>query len=87
MNPETLYGLGIAFIFVGVIVLLLAFLLLFFSGIKKGEKIRGGGAIIIGPIPIVFGADKNSLKMLLLLSIALTILLIVLMIIFHIILK
>ena len=87
VNPEILYGLGITLILLGVIVLLFAFLLLFFSGIRKGGKIRGGGAIIIGPIPIIFGTDKDSLKMLLLLSITLTILLIVLMIVLHIVLR
>jgi uncharacterized protein (TIGR00304 family) len=87
VNPEILYSLGIAFVFIGIVVLLLAFLLLFFSGIKNGEKIRGGGAIIIGPIPIISGTDKNSLKVLLLLSIILTILLIALMIVFHFVLR
>ena len=86
VNPETLYSLGITFIFVGVAILLVAFLLLFFSSVKKEkeQKIRGGGAIIIGPIPIIFGTDKNSVKTLLLLSITLTILLIVLIVVLNI---
>jgi uncharacterized protein (TIGR00304 family) len=52
---------------------------------KSGQigMARGGGAIIIGPIPIVFGTDKQSLKTALLLSIVLTTLLIVLVIMLH----
>ncbi|NIQ06235.1 MAG: DUF131 domain-containing protein, partial [Candidatus Korarchaeota archaeon] len=40
---------------------------------------RGGGAVIIGPFPIVFGTDKESVRTLLLLSIALIVLLLVFM--------
>jgi uncharacterized protein (TIGR00304 family) len=83
MDVATLYGLGVALIFAGMIVVLVAILLLFLSSIKAERKVRGGGAIIIGPIPIIFGTDKESIKTVLLLSIALTILLVVIMIVFH----
>lgn len=69
-----LYGLGIALIFVGSLVILTAILLLFFSSVKGEGKVKGGGAIIIGPIPIIFGTDKKSIKTVLLLSLLLTIL-------------
>lgn len=72
LDANTLYSLGIIMIFLGVIVILAAFVVLFFSSIKSG-KIRGGGAVIIGPFPIVFGTDKDSVKTLLWLSITLTI--------------
>lgn len=83
VNAETLYGLGVALIFAGMLVILVAILLLFISSVKGVGKARGGGAIIIGPFPIVFGTDKESIKTVLLLSIALTILLVVLMVIFY----
>jgi len=57
--------------------------LLFFAGVKKKGKVTGGGAIIIGPFPIIFGTDKESIKIILLLSITLTILLVIAMVIFH----
>jgi uncharacterized protein (TIGR00304 family) len=45
--------------------------------------LEGGGAIVVGPFPIIFGTDKESIKTVLLLSIALTILLIIMMVIFY----
>jgi uncharacterized protein (TIGR00304 family) len=49
---------------------------------KEGEgegnsKMRGGGVIMIGPIPIIFGTDKKSVKSVIVLALALTILLII----------
>ena len=74
IGGETLYELGIIIIFVGVIIVFVAFVLLFLSSIKSGRA-RGGGALIIGPFPIIFGSDKESVKTILWLSIALTVLL------------
>jgi len=36
-----------------------------------GLKARGGAVVIIGPFPIIFGSDKESAKILLVLSIIL----------------
>jgi uncharacterized protein (TIGR00304 family) len=44
---------------------------------EGNSKVRGGGVIMIGPIPIIFGTDKKSIKSVLLLALALTILLII----------
>jgi len=75
MNAETLYALGFALIFLGVTIILTALLLLSYSETKEKET-RAGGAIIIGPVPIVFGADKESVKTILILSIVLTVVLV-----------
>ena len=83
MNPQTLYSLGTALAFAGMLIMIVAAALVVLSKSGKSGKIRGGGAIIIGPIPIVFGTDKQSLKTVLLLSIVLTTLLIVLVIMLH----
>jgi uncharacterized protein (TIGR00304 family) len=80
VDAGVLYLAGIALIFVGIIIIIVAVLSLSVRSSGK-RKIRGGGAVIIGPIPIIFGTDRKSLKTILLLSIALTILLIVVMII------
>jgi uncharacterized protein (TIGR00304 family) len=61
IDPGALYALGIALIFIGVLIIVLAALLLSVLSAKK-EKVKGGGAIIIGPVPIIFGTDKKSLK-------------------------
>jgi len=43
---------------------------------EDGERrVRGGGVIVIGPVPIVFGTDKQSVKVLLVLAIVLVVLL------------
>ncbi|MGB9713923.1 MAG: TIGR00304 family membrane protein [Candidatus Bathyarchaeales archaeon] len=86
-TPETLYGLGIALILVGALVILISLLLLFLKGARGEGKVKGGGAIIIGPFPIIFGTDKESLKTVLWLALALTILLIIAMVLFHLMLK
>jgi uncharacterized protein (TIGR00304 family) len=83
MDAETLYGLGIVLIFAGMLVILVAILLLFLSNVKGEGKAKGGGVIIIGPFPIIFGTDKESVKTILLLSIALTVLLVIVMVIFY----
>ena len=86
IDSATLYALGITLIFVGVLIIIIAVVLLSVSGAKKG-KVKGGGAIIIGPIPIVFGTDKKSLKTVLLLSLALTVMLVVVMVVYYLLLR
>lgn len=83
MDAGTLYSLGIILIFAGMLVILVAIILLFLSSVRSEGKVRGGGAIIIGPFPIIFGTDKESIKTVLLLSLTLTTLLIIVMVIFY----
>ena len=44
---------------------------------KKDEKIKGGGVIMIGPLPIVFGTDKKYALIAIIMAIVLMILAIV----------
>jgi uncharacterized protein (TIGR00304 family) len=81
-----LFALGIALIFIGVLIIVLAVLLLSVSRVRKG-KVKGGGAIIIGPVPIIFGTDKESLRTVLLLSLALTVLLVVALVVYYLLLR
>ncbi len=75
-----LNSVGITLILAGVFIIVLAIIVL--SVRRNGKsKVRGGGAVIIGPIPIIFGTDKKSLKTVVSLSLALTILLLVAMVI------
>jgi uncharacterized protein (TIGR00304 family) len=87
MWAETLYGLGITLILAGMAIILAAILLFFISSIRGKGKIKGGGVILIGPVPIVFGTDKESVKKILLLSLVLTVLLIIVMVIFYFVLR
>jgi len=54
MNPARLVFLGVAIIFVGLLVVALGT----FTG--PGGSGPSGGFILIGPIPIVFGSGPNS---------------------------
>jgi len=86
MDLEVLYALGAVLIFVGVAIIVLSVLFLSVSSAKKG-RVSGGGVIIIGPVPIIFGTDKKSLKTVLLLSLALTALLVIAMVIYYLLLR
>ncbi len=86
MDAAVLYTLGLVLVFVGVAVIIIAVVLLSVSGARKG-KVKGGGAILIGPIPIVFGTDKKSLKTVLMLSLALTVMLVVAMVVYYLLLR
>jgi len=77
---------GIVLILAGVVIIAVAVFLLSVRGAGKG-KVRGGGAVIIGPIPIIFGTDKKSLKTVLLMSLALTVLLLIIMIVHYLLLR
>ena len=80
MLTETgvLYSVGVVLILAGVLIIVLAVITLSLRSAGK-SKVRGGGAIIIGPIPIIFGNHTKSLRIVLFLSLALTILLLVAM--------
>ena len=49
----------------------------------KKPRVKGAGVIMIGPIPIIFGTDKKSVKMVLALALALTIALIITIIVYY----
>ena len=79
MAEQLLWNIGVSLIFLGFAVAFIAVLWLVLSGLKGGRgKVKGGGAIIIGPVPIIFGTDKESVKIILLLSIILVALLLIL---------
>jgi len=79
MNDQWLWSIGLTLVFAGFAIAFIAVVLLFLRGLKSKEgKTRGGGAVIIGPIPIIFGTDKESVKIILVLSIILIALLLVL---------
>ncbi|NIU39214.1 DUF131 domain-containing protein [Candidatus Bathyarchaeota archaeon] len=75
---EHLWNIGIVLILAGFLVTFVAIVLSLKTFKGKG-KVQGGGAIIIGPFPIIVGTDKESVKILLLLSIVLIGLLLVFM--------
>ena len=88
MCLSVFYLLGFALIVVGVIVVVLALILASTRGSEKGKaKVRAAGVIMIGPIPIIFGTDKKSVKEVLALALAVTIALIIAIILYYLLLR
>jgi len=83
MFGPLLFNMGVVLIIVGFILAFVLLILLIFKSFKGEGKVKGGGAIIIGPFPIVFGTDKESIKMLLILSIVSVIFVLIVMIFSH----
>jgi len=83
VSAEFLWDAGFALVLVGFVIVAVALFWLVLSGSRTRKvegaegKVRGGGIIIVGPVPIVFGTDKQSVKVLLVLAIVLVVLLLV----------
>jgi uncharacterized membrane protein len=75
-----MFQLGLGFTIVGILLAFAAIILMILSGKKGDDQHRGGGILLIGPIPIIFGTDRGSVKVLILLAIALIAIVAVLMI-------
>jgi uncharacterized protein (TIGR00304 family) len=82
VDSSGLLTLGTAFIFLGIIVVVVAVILMAVLGNKEG-KTRASGVVIIGPVPIIFGKDKKDTRTILKLSIGLTALLIAVMVLYY----
>jgi uncharacterized protein (TIGR00304 family) len=76
------YALGLSLVVVGIIIIVAMIVLAFAGGSKKG-KVQGAGVIMIGPIPIIFGTDKKSVKAVVALALALTIVVLIVTIIYY----
>ena len=77
--------MSILLISAGMLLIMLGFLLVIFGSMgsmfeDRGEdgapktEVKGGGIIMLGPIPIIFGSDNKSTQTLILLAIALMVL-------------
>ena len=78
-DQVTLFTVGVILIFAGLIVTFFAVLLMFLKGARIRGNTRGGALIMIGPVPIVFGTDKETVKALLILSVVIMIVALALM--------
>lgn len=68
----SLMGLGILLIFLGFIVVFIGMALSMLTSGRRGSKgkVGGGGLIMIGPIPILFGTDKKWVGVMAILALA-----------------
>ena len=70
-------ALGFLLVLIGILVILAGIVSMAYQtwktgGMEKPETgVRGGGVIMIGPIPIIFGTDVASLKLVMILAIVL----------------
>jgi uncharacterized protein (TIGR00304 family) len=64
-----LVSIGVVVIFVGVVIVIASA----FASSKTGGEVRGGGVLLVGPIPIVFGSDAKWASVAILLAIVLVV--------------
>ncbi len=83
MDGQLLFNLGIILFLAGFLIAFAAVIFMFFAPTRGKGKVKGGGAVIIGPFPIVFGTDRESVKILLVLSISLIVLMLIVTLIFR----
>ena len=57
---------GFIFVFIGIVLIIAGMT----SGMlrSKDTEVKGGGVILIGPIPIIFGTDSESVKTIIILA-------------------
>lgn len=72
MNTQLLVAAGILLIIVGILVLTAGLLLGSLKQDSSDTRIQGGGVVFIGPIPIIFGTDRNSAIIVIVLALILT---------------
>ncbi len=65
-------------IFAGFALAFIAAILMVVFSARGGWRVRGGGVVLLGPIPIIFGTDKSSAKVLFALGLILTVVLVLL---------
>jgi len=76
--------LGFLLVFIGILVILAGIVSMAYQtwktgGMEKPEAgVRGGGIIMIGPIPIIFGTDVAALKIVMILAIVLMVIAVIL---------
>lgn len=81
LDLSTFYTLGIVLIFVGLILVIVAIFAASSDSARKG-KVKGAGIIMIGPVPIIFGTDKESVKTILVLATVLSVVVLIILVMF-----
>ena len=75
-----LITVGFLLVVIGILVIIVGIFSMAYQAWKTGgvEKpeggVRGGGIVMIGPIPIIFGTDISALKLVMILAIVLMVL-------------
>ena len=75
MADSLLFNIGLLLALAGFALAIIAIFVTILRSAKRTGEVRGGGIVMIGPVPIVFGTDKESVRILILLGIVLMIVL------------
>jgi uncharacterized protein (TIGR00304 family) len=81
LDLSTFYTLGIVLIVVGVIFVIVS-IITASSDLASKSKVKGAGIIMVGPIPIIFGTDKESVKNILVLALVLNVIVLITLVMF-----
>jgi uncharacterized protein (TIGR00304 family) len=68
-----IFNVGLLLALAGFALAIVAIFVAIMRSARGTGKVRGGGVVMIGPVPIVFGTDKESARILILLAIVLMI--------------
>lgn len=73
MSELPISEIGLVLVILGFVIAFVALILLATRSHGSGGKTRAAGVLLIGPIPILFGSDRESVKVLVVLAIILMI--------------
>lgn len=79
MVASDLASFGLILVILGFVMAFVAVLLIAFRSRGVSDRSRSAGILLIGPIPIIFGNDRESIKILMVLAIVLVIIFLALM--------
>ena len=80
MDLSSVTGVGFLLIVFGFVLAIVAMIVLAARSSKAPGGGRSAGVLLIGPFPIIFGSDKQSLKAVVILAIVLMLVVLVIMI-------
>lgn len=74
--------IGISLILLGIVLIFVSILLSLLMSLGKERKVRGGGIVIIGPLPILLASDREMARLAFLLTLLSIILFLFLIVLF-----
>jgi uncharacterized protein (TIGR00304 family) len=79
LDAPSVTEVGFILIIFGFVLAFAAMILLAFRSARGRGKTRAAGVLLIGPIPIIFGSDRDSVKGLMILAIVLMLVVLIVM--------
>jgi len=72
MVQQPLSSIGLCLVLAGMLLAIATVFLLALSG-ARGRRVRGGGIIVIGPFPFIFGSDIRIVRVLAVIALVLVV--------------